>query len=163
VPDAIAPLPGFALPRLAIPAQLLLTDGPARPGEIYVMERVSQHAGAETPLDMLNRPEGFFPFRPAGDAGVLLVAKARTIALSTPRTAGGEDPARLSAAKMAAVALTLADGSQINAIATLELPSHHSRLLDYLNATSDPFFAVSTADRVHFVNRAHVLYARPEA
>lgn len=163
MPDAVAPLTGFALPRLAIPAQLLLTEGPARTGEIYVMERVPQHAGPETPLDMLNRPEGFFPFRPAAENGVLLVAKARTIALSTPRTASGEDPARLSAAKMAAVELTLADGSRISAIATLELPAHHSRLLDYLNASSDPFFTVATADRVHFVNRAHVLYARPEA
>jgi hypothetical protein len=163
VPDAVAPLAGFALPRLAIPAQLLLTEGPARPGEIYVMERVPQHAGAETPLDMLNRPEAFFPFRAAADGGILLVAKARTIALSTPRTASEEDPARLSAAKMAAVELTLSDGSQISAMATLELPTHHSRLLDYLNASPDPFFAVSTAGRVHFVNRAHVLYARPEA
>jgi len=155
----------FSLPRLAIPTQLLLTEGPERRGEIYVMERVPQHAGHETPLDMLNRPEGFFPFRPAGDpvgGGVLLVAKARTIRLSAPRQATDEDPARLSAAKMAGIGLTLADGSELSGWATLELPTHHSRLLDYLNASTDPFFAVTTADQVHFVNRAHVLFARPE-
>lgn len=155
-------LTSFSLPRLAIPADLRLTEESARRGDVFVMERVPQHAGAETPLDMLNRPEGFFPFRPAGDGGVLLVAKARTITLSIARHATAEDPARLSAAKLASLAIRLADGSELVGWATLELPSHHARLLDYLNASTDPFFAVTTADQVHVINRAHVLYARPE-
>lgn len=153
---------GFSIPRVAIPASLLMTGAGPRDGQIYVMERVPQHAGPETPLDMLNRPEGFFPFRPTDDGAVLLVAKARTVTLSVPRTTAPEDPARLSAAKQARIELTLADGSRLSGWATLELPAHHSRVLDYLNATLDPFFAVATEDQVHMVNRAHVLYARPE-
>lgn len=138
-----------------------MTAGEPRDGEIYVMERVPQHAGPETPLDMLNRPEGFFPFRPKEDgASVLLVAKARTVTLTVPPLP--EDAARLSAAKRGSLVVTLADGSQLAGWATLELPEHHSRLLDYLNASAAPFFAIATADQVHIVNRAHVLYARPE-
>lgn len=153
---------GFSIPRVAISATLLQTAGGKREGEIYVMERVPQHAGAETPLDMLNRAEGFFPFRPKGNgAGVLLVAKARTVSLTVPRTEP-EDAARLSAAKQARLEVTLADGSQLRGWATLELPQHHSRVLDYLNAVAEPFFAIATDDGVHLVNRAHVLYARPE-
>jgi hypothetical protein len=152
----------FSMPRVAIRASLRLTAGAAREGEIYVMERVPHHAGHETPLDMLNRPEGFFPFRPKEDgAGVLLVAKARTVTL-TVQHPEPEDPARLSAAKQASLVVTLADGTELSGWATLELPEHHSRLLDYLNASADPFFAIATADQVHVVNRAHVLYARPE-
>lgn len=154
---------GFSIPRVAVPASLLLTAGARRDGQIYVMERVPQHAGPETPLDMLNRPEGFYPFRPTDDGGaVLLVTKARTVTLSVPRTTAPEDPARISAAKQARLELTLADGSQLSGWATLELPEHHSRVLDYLNASTDPFFAVTTEAQVHVVNRAHVLYARPE-
>lgn len=154
---------GFSLPRVAVPATLLLTAGGKREGEIYVMERVPQHAGPETPLDMLNRAEGFFPFRPNDDSGaVLLVTKARTVTLSVPRTTAPEDPARLSAAKQARVEVTLADGSQVSGWATLELPEYHSRLLDYLNESAQPFFAITTTAQVHLVNRAHVLYARPE-
>lgn len=153
---------GFSLPRVSLPANLLLTDGERRLGEIYVMQRVPQHSGPETPLEMLNRAEGFFPFRPAGNGAILLVTKARTITLSVPRTATAEDPARLSAAKMVGMTLTLADDSDVTGWATLELPEFHSRLLDYLNASQDPFFAITTADEVHFVNRAHVLFARPE-
>lgn len=153
---------GFSIPRVALEATLHLTAGTRREGRIYVMERVPQHAGHETPLDMLNRAEGFFPFRPRGDgAGVLLVAKARTVTLTVPH-APPEDSVRLSAAKQARFEVTLADGSLLSGWATLELPQHHSRLLDYLNTSADPFFAITTADQVHLVNRAHVLYARPE-
>ncbi len=153
---------GFSMPRVAIRATLLQTSGGKRGGEIYVMERVPQHAGHETPLDMLNRPEGFFPFRPQGNGGgVLLVAKARTVTLSVPRTEP-EDATRLSATKKASLEVTLADGFKLSGWATLELPQHHSRLLDYLNASPEPFFAIATTEEVHLVNRAHVLYARPE-
>lgn len=154
---------GFAIPRAAIPAVLLQTGGGKRTGEIYVMEGVPQHAGPETPLDMLNRPEGFFPFRPTDDGHtVLLVSKARTVALTVPRATTSEDPDRISAARTGRLELTLADGSRLSGSATIEMPQHHSRLLDYLNASAEPFFAITTADEVHLVNRAHVLYARPE-
>jgi hypothetical protein len=154
---------GFSMPRVAVPAVLRLTAGESLQGDIFVMERVSQHTGQETPLDMLNRPEGFFPFRPRGeDASVLLVTKARTVTLTVPRALAADDPARLSVAKQARLDLTLADGSRISGWATLELPQHHSRLLDYLNAGSEPFFAVATETETHLVNRAHVLYVRPE-
>ena len=154
---------GFSLPSAAIPATLLQTAGGKREGQIYVMERVSQHAGPETPLDMLNRPEAFFPFRTKKDGeGVLLVAKARTVTLTVPRPQA-EDSVRLSAAKKATLEITLADGSTLSGWATLELPQHHSRVLDYLNAVAEPFFTIETSDgMLHLVNRAHVLYARPE-
>lgn len=153
---------GFSMPRVAIPATLLLAGGGKKDGEVYLMERVAQHAGVETPLDMLNRPDAFFPFRAKDDtSGVLLVAKARTVTLTVPRP-DDEDSARLSAAKQASLEVTLADGSKLSGWATLELPQYHSRLLDYLNASAEPFFAITTADAMHLVNRAHVLYVRPE-
>ena len=150
------------MPRVAVPATLLLAGGGTRIGEVYVMERVPQHAGHETPLDMLNRPDAFFPFRPKEDGtGVLLVAKARTVTLTVAQPKV-EDTARLSAAKKAMFEVTLADGSTLTGWATLELPEHHSRLLDYLNAVAQPFFALTTPSELLLVNRAHVLYARPE-
>ena len=153
---------GFTLPRVSVPASLMLTEGQPRFGEVYVMERVPQHSGPETALEMLNRSDGFFPFRAAGAAQVLLVTKARTISLTVPRNVTSEDPARLSAAKLVGITVTLSGDTDITGWATLELPEYHSRLLDYLNASPDPFFAITTTEEVHLVNRAHVLYARPE-
>ncbi len=152
---------GFAIPRVSIPASLLLTEGDGRAGAIYVMERVPHHTGPETPLEMLNRPDGFFPFLPAGEGTIMLVAKAQTIMLSVAPDDTAQDPARVSAAKLVAVQLTLVNGSRLQGFATAELPEYHSRLLDYLN-DPNPFFAVAANDEFHFVNRAHVLYARPE-
>jgi len=153
---------GFSIPRVAIPATLLQTAGGKREGEVYVMERFPQHAGRETPLDMLNRAEGFFPFRPRVTAPACSSSPRRVPCPSPCRWASPKDKARLSAAKQARFEVTLADGTQLRGWATLELPQHHSRVLDYLNAAAEPFFAIVTDDGVHLVNRAHVLYARPE-
>ena len=109
---------------------------------------------------MMNRPEPFFPFRPTEDGDILLVAKGQTIDLTVDRGPIA-DPDRLFAAKELRLELVLANGSTIAGRAAVELPEHHSRPLDYLNATSDPFFALSTDESTHYVNRAHVLFARP--
>src|SRR5436309_14430981 len=115
------------MPRVAVPAILLLAGGGKREGEVYVMERVSQHAGPETPLDMLNRPEAFFPFRPKKDGeGLWLVATARTGTLTVPRPQG-EYSVRLSAANRSTVEITLADRSTLRRRAGHALPQHPSR------------------------------------
>lgn len=151
----------FSLPRTPVPAQVLLTQGVSRPGHVYVMERVPHHDGPETVLEMLNRPEGFFAFRPADEDDVLLASKVQTVSVSLDRQAPISDPARLSAAKLLGVEIVLAGGATLGGWASVELPSYHARLLDYLNVSHDPFFAVWTHAATHYVNRAHVLYARP--
>ena len=151
---------GFQLPRATLPARLTLTHGRPRTGTIYVSARVPQHDGPETPLEMLNRPDPFFPFQPADGAEILLVAKGQTVALAVdhgPIT----DPDRLSAARELGLELVLATGATLAGRAAVELPEHLSRPLDYLNATREPFFAITAEQSTHYVNRAHVLYARP--
>ena len=93
---------------------------------------------------------------------VLLVSKAQTISLSVAKSDLIDDPARRTAARLVAVEVVLADGSTLHGWAHVELPEQHSRLLDYLNATPEPFFAVTAEDGTHYLNRAHVLYARPK-
>src|SRR5260221_928446 len=111
---------GFSIPRVSVPASLLLTDGDRHLGEIYLMERVPHHTGPETPLEMLNRVEGFFPFRPAGDGAILLVTKARTITLSIPRNVSDADQARVSPPKRFGITINLARDTDITGWATLE-------------------------------------------
>jgi hypothetical protein len=151
----------FSLPRTPVPGHLLQTQGVSQPGVVYVMERVQHHDGPETVLEMLNRPEGFFAFRPADEGQVLLVSKAQTIWLAVDRQAPIADPARLSAARMLATELVLAGGATLGGWASAELPGDHARLLDYLNASDALFFAVWTHAATHYVNRTHVLHARP--
>jgi len=151
----------FVLPRTAVPARVLLSQGATHPGEVYVMERVPQHDGSETVLEMLNRPQAFFAFRPDPGADLMLVAKLHTVSVSLDRQAPIADPARLSAAKLLGLEVVLAGGATLNGWASAELPPEQSRLLDYLNSSPDSFFAVWTHAATHYINRAHVLYARP--
>ena len=151
----------FLVPQEPVVVRLLLTQGVSRPGTIYLRPGAPGHAGPETTLDMLNRPEPFFPFRPADEEGVMLVAKTHTITISQDRQVPITDPIRLSAARMVGVELVLAGGSTLGGWASYEMPEGHSRLLDYLNESGAPFFSIWTHATTHFVHRAHVLYARP--
>jgi len=154
----------FAVPKVAVPAHVLMAGDSARPGQVFVAERVPQHDGPETVLEMLNRAESFFPFRPEGGGageGFIFVSKLQTVSVTQHRQAPIADPARLSAAKLIGLELVLAEGSAIAGWASVELPPEQSRLLDYLNSTDDPFFAVWTHAATHYVHRGHVRFARP--
>lgn len=148
---------GFSLPRESIPARLLLTQGGERSGAVFVMARAPSREGPETPLEMLNRPEGFFPFLPDDHREVLLVSRAQTIALTIP----APEEHRAPGVREIGLEITLMDGTVWNGVADVELPESMSRPIDYLNAGGGPFFAVTTNRATHLVNRAHVLYARP--
>lgn len=151
----------FQLPHAAVAARLTLSQGRPQAGTVFLAARVPQHDGPETPLEMLNRPDPFLPFRPTDDGAVLLVARAQIVTLTVdhgPIT----DPDRLSAAKELRLELVLSNGTTIAGHARVELPEQHSRTLDYLNSSAAPFFALSNHESTHYVNRAHVLFARPQ-
>jgi hypothetical protein len=150
----------FQLPLALVAARLTLSQGRPQVGTIFLAARVPQHDGPETPLEMLNRPDPFLPFRPTDDGEMLLVGKGQIVTLSVehgPIT----DPDRLSAAKELRLELVLSNGTTIAGHARAELPEEHSRTLDYLNASA-AFFALSNHDTTHYVNRTHVLFVRPQ-
>src|SRR5437879_13266774 len=103
----------FSLPRSPVPARVLLAQGVSRSGDVFVMERVPHHDGAETVLEMLNRREGFFAFRPADEEGVLLMAKGPTGSVAGDRPAPIADPASLSAAPNLGTELVAVGGSSL--------------------------------------------------
>ncbi|HEY6807737.1 MAG TPA: hypothetical protein VI160_03025 [Gemmatimonadales bacterium] len=154
---------GLSLPRQSVAARLLLTEGKERRGAVYVMARAPHREGPETPLEMLNRPEGFFAFLPDGSKDVQLISRAQTISLSIPADdpAAHPTPMRLTGTRLVGLEVKLDTGKSIAGHASLELPQHQSRVIDYLNASPDPFFAVTADGATHFVNRAHVLYVLP--
>lgn len=153
----------FSLPRTTVPAVLILTTGAPAPGAVFVMDRAAHHDGPETVLDMLNRSEPFFPFRPeAKPETVLLIAKAHTVVLAV-KGAPFVDPVRAAAAQTTSLELVLEGGSTITGRAQFELPDAHRRLLDFLNASRDPFFPVTEETTTNYVNRSHVLYAQQTA
>jgi len=65
-------------------------------------------------------------------------------------------------ARAAPLEITLTGGDTLVGFALAELPEHHARPLDILNASTERFFAVDAGAATHFVNRAHVRFARPQ-
>ena len=152
---------GYTLPRTVVTVRLQLTSGDPLDGDIFLMDRVAAHLGSESVLEMLNRDDPFFPFRAAG-APVVLVAKAHTVDVALQGGAGLEDPDRIAAARQVGLSAVLATGVTVSGRARFEAPAPHARLLDYLNRTTDPFFALATGDVTHHLNRAHVRFVMPE-
>lgn len=142
-----------------VPATVRLGDGVTLEGELHVQARVAHHDGPEMPIEMLNRVESFFPLS-LPDGGVAFVSKAQAAVVTCPPEAAQPDPDRASAAKRVDLHVILAGGDEVAGWASLELPPTRARSLDYLNAP-DRFFALLTEDAAHYVNRAHVRYARP--
>src|SRR2546430_16300026 len=116
--------------------------------------------GMETAQELLNRPEGFFAFRPAEDDEVLLVSKVQTVSLSVDRQAPIADPARLSAARTLGLEVVLAGGAPLGGRASVELPGPHARPLAYLNASPEALFAGRGPAAPHHMKRAHDLFPR---
>ena len=149
------------LPRSAVAVRLRLATGDPIAGEVFVMQRVAHRDGPETVLEMLNRPEAFYPFRPADGGPVLLVARAHTLALSTDSGDALGDPDRREAAHAVPLTVTLTTGDTLSGDAWFEASATRQRPLDYLNASRDPFFALVRDDVTDYINSAHVRSAQP--
>jgi len=149
------------LPRLVVPVRVRLGAGDPIAGEVFVMQRVAHRDGPETVLEMLNRPEAFFPFRPADGGPVLLIARAHTLAVSAGSADPLGDPDRREAAHAISLTVTLTTGDSIAGEAWFEAPATRQRPLDYLNASREPFFALVHGDVTDYINRAHVRIAQP--
>lgn len=142
-----------------IPADIALADQARLSGQLHVQGRVAQHDGPETPLEMLNRPDPFFPVT-LEQGKVAFVAKAQVAFVVGAPHLGQSDPERVSAAKTIALEIVMVGGEEFRGWATLELPPTRARTLDYLNA-SGTFFSLQGEDATRFINRAFVRMVRP--
>jgi hypothetical protein len=151
------------LPRTAVRVRLRLADGEAREGDVFVMDRVPYRDGPETVLEMLNREEDFYAFRPTEGPPVLLVARSHTATVTVDAAGPLADPARRAAAQAVALTVSLTTGDALAGEAQFEAPLSRQRALDYLIASRDPFFALTQGETTTFINRTHVRHVQPGA
>ncbi len=142
-----------------IAANVSLSEGMTIQGDLHVQVLAATHDGPETPLEMLNRREPFFPMTLAsGD--VIFVAKAQVSVVACRPEAVPTDPERDSAARHTGLDVMMRGGAELRGFANVELPPTRGRALDYLNAP-EAFFSMVTQDFTLLINRAHVRVARP--
>ena len=127
-------------------------------GSLHLLPYASFHLGPETPEDVLNRDEAFFPL--TDDRGrTVFLAKDQVLLVEVPSGAES-DPDRRNAAKTMTLLVELSDGSEWMGTVSSELPPTRTRAIDFLNLAAG-FFALREAELVRFINRAHVRIATP--
>ena len=136
-----------------------LVEGIAIGGDMHVQPGAARHLGAETPLEMLNRPEPFFPLT-QDDGEAIFIAKRQVAYIEQRTSVNTSDPVRASVARMFPLEVTLVGGLTLTGVSQSELPPAHSRTSDFLNLTGEPFFPLQTETALLYVNRSHVRVAR---
>lgn len=138
---------------------LRLADGQQLEGELHLLPRVSHHSGAETPLDLLNRNEPFFPLA-LPDGSIRFVGKAQVALVICDPMPPESELDRLGITRFVELELGLADGTVCRGHAGVTLPPTRHRALDCLNAGAG-FLALWNDGAAFYVNRAQVRIARP--
>lgn len=139
-------------------AVVTMAGGGTFPGHLHLQDGLHGPGRPETPLEMVNRREGFFALT-LGDGTVFLASKAQvaTVLCEWPpeHVADLPEPGR-----RIRLEVQLAGGEEVSGETTAVLPPVHSRVLDYLNSVA-PFFQLQAEGGVRLINRAHVQVVRP--
>jgi len=138
--------------------RVLMVEGMSIDGDLHLQPSTALHESRETPLELLNREENFFPLSlPGGDVVFLAKAQIRVLAYQGPRS---HDPERESAALHIGLEVIMSGGDEYRGFAATELPPNRSRASDYLNAP-ERFFSLVVGETTVCLNRSHVRAARP--
>lgn len=118
---------------------------------MFVQGRALSHVGPEWPLDVLNHADAFLPLAlPSGET--LLLAKDAIIEVETTAEIE-DDPYRAAGARPEAIEVRLSGGVVRSGTVRMEVPSDHSRVLDFLNRQDGRFLRLFTAGGLRLVNR----------
>ncbi|HUG28500.1 MAG TPA: hypothetical protein VMK53_09400 [Gemmatimonadales bacterium] len=143
--------------RLAVVVRL--DDGEEVTGELFLQERVPHHSGTETPLDLLERSDRFFPLA-LPDGTVIFIGKAHVGLLRCDPAPPESELDRLGITRFAELELAMADGLVVRGRAGVTQPPTRLRALDCLNG-SGGFLAFWVDEAAYYINRALIRVARP--
>ncbi len=136
-----------------------LADGKQIEGDLYLQPRVPHHNGPETPLDLLDRAEPFFPMV-LPDGTIRFIGRAQVALVICDPMPPESELDRLGITRFVEMEVALADGTVCRCQAGVTLPPTRHRALDCLNAGTG-FMVLWTEGAAFYVNRAHVQVARP--
>ena len=141
-----------------VAGEVIFGVGSTLQGDLHLQMSTAFRSSVETPLEMLNRPDGFFPLTlPDGD--VRLVSKDQVAAVSFGPAA--PETSILSVTEPLPFEVHMADGSEYQGDVHIELKPPWNRGLDFLNQP-EKFFALTVPGRTWYLNRSHVRYVQPQ-
>src|SRR5689334_4307574 len=114
--------------------EIHLSDRRVLTGDIHLQPLARHHAGPETPADFMNRDGELFFALVLDEEQPVFIARRQVLYLQVPRPAS-VDPDRASAARRVELEIELVDGTLLEGVVMMELPSDRPRALDFLNST----------------------------
>lgn len=144
---------------LRVRAEVLVTGSRVLTGFLHLQPLSSSHSGPETPDDLLNRADGFFPLT-AEDDRTLFISKEQVLAVGIATIPPFEDPERVTASRSIGLRVELSDGTEFAGTVNFEQPPTRSRALDFLNDRRE-FFALHAPEAVRFINRRRIRVVTP--
>ena len=140
-----------------VTGEVIFAVGGSLKGDFHLQVSTATHRTAETPLEMLNRPETFFPLT-LSDGDVRLVSKDHVVAVSFGE--GAHEPPPLPQTEPVSFEVSMADGSEYQGQVHIELKPPHTRGLDLLNQ-AERFFALTVPGGTWYLSRSNVRHVRP--
>lgn len=123
-------------------------------GSIFLREHSPDHAGSETPLEMLNQGNAFFVFR-RDHPDQLMFYNLNSVIRLEYEEAGDKG---VSKTTQIHCQLQMMDGSMIQGVIREPLAPDRARLLDYLNQSSGDFIKIHLDnDRVFLTNKSYII------
>ena len=137
-------------------------DGERLVGDVVLQPYAHHRHGPETPADLLNDADPFFPLALA-DGETLLLAKERMREVEVPEDLPpvDDDPYVGAGVRYASVELTLLGNVVRVGYVRVELPYERPRLLDFFNRFAARFLTVYADDGVRLVNHRCIERVRP--
>jgi hypothetical protein len=131
------------VPTVQVPTELHCADGVVLRGIVYMPALSAVQAGPMLPHEWINSPPPFFPFRPAGEDGTLLVNKEQLLAISVAVPVPSDDPA-WEAPSLVRPVVVEAGGKRFEGSIVIDMPENRRRVVDCLNR--DETFLCLVAD-----------------
>lgn len=153
-------MPGYVQKLRAMVRVLLAGDDPVD-GVLCLAPYARFHEGPQTLLELLNSGDRMIPLEVPEDGSVRMVTRTEIVWVAPH--AGVE--ARLQrhtsfqVTNEERIRIRLIDGTSIEGLLQLELPSEFNRASDFLNMSED-FFALETTDGLLFVNKLRMREVR---
>jgi sRNA-binding regulator protein Hfq len=150
----------FWVEKSRCPVNVILTDGRALSGEIFLNPMSRHRIAPQQPVEFLNQPEEFFVLAPTSDER-LLIAKAAVAIVEAPLPSSEDDDQLDSARVGVGIEIELI-GSSLTAVGWLfyKAVEGKGRVQDYLNDLTDRFIVLFDSEKTTLVNRHAVANVR---
>jgi hypothetical protein len=147
--------------KLRASVRVLLVGDPPIDGVLCLAPYARFHDGPQTLLELLNSGDRMVPLEGGEEGTVRLITRSEIVwvAPHSGVEARLQRHTSFQVTNEEQVRIRLVDGTSLDGLLQLELPSEFNRASDFLNMTDD-FFALESVDGLRFINKLRVREVR---